>query len=54
MEALTVDTTLEFLPAHFAIELAHAGFLVHLDRDGFLVVAEEASEDRGQGVRLEW
>lgn len=50
---LTIDGALELLVADLAGELADAGFLVELDGDGLLVVAEEAREDRSQGLVLQ-
>lgn len=40
----TIDATLKFLAADFALEVAHAGLFVKLHGDGLLVVAEEAGE----------
>jgi hypothetical protein len=49
---LTVDSTLELLPADLAVEPAAAGLLVELDFDRLFVVAEEACECRREAFAL--
>ncbi len=49
---LTIDASLELLPADFAGEISNTSFLVQFHRDRKLVVAKKTREIGGKGLFL--